>query len=1143
MIRDNVKKFIIFALFGALLAFLFRWKLFVTDGIVGHNWDWNIPYLKEQNIYAIFTFLFNWNESSFSSFTSPRIGNIVLYLFGALINGSFQSKLLLFAVPFLSLLNSWILLKFLSNRFLNSENDLGVVLGSLIYAFSSSVFNDFIGGQLIFLLGYCFIPLNIYFVFKYFEDKVYLKYIFPIVVTFFIFSGSHHWYFSLGILLTIYIFFYKRNLKKFILILSLAILVTAFNFFFILSQANNVSNIMPSSLKNEEWFFKVMRSQTQTIDKVFVGASFGDRNMDLKSLENNKTIFFVFSYILLIFILGNLFLNIKYYKNRKIIYWASFIYLSGLFLVTAGRPPLGDFFILLMKKILVFRGFRTVFHFFVLPNFAYSILAAISISVISKQKKIIPILTILLFLLSRLPFFITGDNGRESLQRQKKDSLDIYKINQNYLKIIRQQFQDPVWYRVLSIPTTISPVYIKTPYQEVGQGADPEIIYSPKPILNDFTLTGSTNIIYDYIENNVIDNNPINQKLLGFLSFKNIIFRKDIHQSFSSQAGRYNEKDITKKLSELNKKLASEYINYYDIDSNFFVPHLYIPNKMVYFSGDIKELIKFISSNDYDLKSAINFNDIGLKKNTVVKADNYQEYIINGELLNNINKEDLATFHTIDKIQLPYSPIKPGTYLYSLALIREKMDINNSSKSTDTLMDKYLFYANKRIAEILIYKLSPGKLIELVGSYGNNMEKAIDILEKIKTENPENYPEKFSLIKDTLRLQKKKYEEIVLDNKVSLKVEKIFKNLNERVYWSIDIKDMSKFEYSFFTPKEGVYDIYFYTEEKDPSGNNWKFLESKYFSQGKQRYDLRNDEFGQNLVSDNLKINNYSPNTVFKISLNYKTLSEKAVLSVNEVKESGRLDFELPATEDNYKLATIFFKSSRVDKAFITVSVSEYENLRVEKIKEPKILLRSNYTMTENDSNNSPQISFSRINPIKYEVEVKNAKYPYNLILGESFDSGWKLYLKGGSTLNYGTDRMKSIYFYIGTYGGKLIRNFLKNKAVNSNSVNYFDGKVEEVSNSMQFLGPETFETWTINPVLENFHFLANGYANGWSIIPQDFQGESDYNLIIEYEPQKLYYLGIFTSFMVLFISLLGLLLFIILKLIRTKNNCNLNKI
>lgn len=106
-----------------------------------------------------------------------------------------------------------------------------------------------------------------------------------------------------------------------------------------------------------------------------------------------------------------------------------------------------------------------------------------------------------------------------------------------------------------------------------------------------------------------------------------------------------------------------------------------------------------------------------------------------------------------------------------------------------------------------------------------------------------------------------------------------------------------------------------------------------------------------------------------------------------------------------------------------------------------------------NNSNNAVKITFTRINPTKYEVKVANATEPYFLTLSESYNPQWKAYI------NKESDETTWI------------------------------------------------ESFFQQPVLEEKHLVANGYANSWYI---DKLGT--YDITLYYFPQNLFYIGTIVS-------------------------------
>jgi hypothetical protein len=76
--------------------------------------------------------------------------------------------------------------------------------------------------------------------------------------------------------------------------------------------------------------------------------------------------------------------------------------------------------------------------------------------------------------------------------------------------------------------------------------------------------------------------------------------------------------------------------------------------------------------------------------------------------------------------------------------------------------------------------------------------------------------------------------------------------------------------------------------------------------------------------------------------------------------------------------------------------------------------------------------------------------------------------------------------------------------------------RVEGAKNPFTLVFNETFHPgWRIyknqQPVLAD-HFLVNWYANAWDIKPEDVGGAENFELMVEFWPQRLFYLGLLVS-------------------------------
>lgn len=127
------------------------------------------------------------------------------------------------------------------------------------------------------------------------------------------------------------------------------------------------------------------------------------------------------------------------------------------------------------------------------------------------------------------------------------------------------------------------------------------------------------------------------------------------------------------------------------------------------------------------------------------------------------------------------------------------------------------------------------------------------------------------------------------------------------------------------------------------------------------------------------------------------------------------------------------------------------------------------------DFETDPKISYRRINDTKYIAEIPS-KNPFFLIFDEKYNPEWKVYLKEKS-------REKSKFS----------------------------------------IAENIFGTLFLAPLPEAKHIKADGYANAWYIdSSQNLQGK-EYEAVIEYWPQRIFYL----SFLITLISVSGGIIFL----------------
>ncbi len=153
----------------------------------------------------------------------------------------------------------------------------------------------------------------------------------------------------------------------------------------------------------------------------------------------------------------------------------------------------------------------------------------------------------------------------------------------------------------------------------------------------------------------------------------------------------------------------------------------------------------------------------------------------------------------------------------------------------------------------------------------------------------------------------------------------------------------------------------------------------------------------------------------------------------------------------------------------------------------------------------SPTIVFKRVNPTKYIVEVENTHNPFFLVLSNSFDERWKVYIEDKVIK---LNKIVAEYDHVNVYEAKP-----DNYRIN----------IENIIGDLTFLFKE--------PLNEKYHFVANSYVNAWYIDPKIYDGNGDgkFTVTIYYVPQSIFYLGAL-------ISILSSLFFITLLLYEVKS-------
>src|SRR5258706_3398692 len=208
------------------------------------------------------------------------------------------------------------------------------------------------------------------------------------------------------------------------------------------------------------------------------------------------------------------------------------------------------------------------------------------------------------------------------------------------------------------------------------------------------------------------------------------------------------------------------------------------------------------------------------------------------------------------------------------------------------------------------------------------------------------------------------------------------------------------------------------------------------------------------------------------------------------------------------------------------------------------------------DQKINPTLEFKKINPTKYRIIIHQISHNFQINFSESFNNGWKIYpkeellpehlsndywvnqykiLDGNDTDQASTDEVKRFLSngLISSLGhftpqetthyrcddGRKVVNYREKYTIDFISKNYHNTIQNNNLPNGYF-----YETWLLKPIEEKNHQVVNGYANSWNvdlaktcsqanICLKNQDGSYDLELIVEFWPQKLFYLSLIASF------------------------------
>ncbi|RJQ38248.1 hypothetical protein C4559_02125 [Candidatus Microgenomates bacterium] len=642
------------------------------------------------------------------------------------------------------------------------------------------------------------------------------------------------------------------------------------------------------------------------------------------------------------------------------------------------------------------------------------------------------------------------------------------------------------------------------------------------------------------------------ENLLSLLNIRYIFYNSDPYiydDNFPGYPYQY-----VKKIMPTNQKLYKEFLEQLDIEKRVdfgnkyhlyvlsekkYLPHIYTAKKSIYLDTSDKIRIVLPFSLGEEIRYSIkNYNFASQKNDISAFLQEATAENVDLEIAKNKKEILLASSVSQDVYDL----------LYPLLALQKKVEEQNLFVKPLVYFDSGVFSLEKYIKEIEKKDRNLSWDIYLKGYE----DKVNNLTTQINSDKNNFYSPLQNKIKLSFVLKK---HELLINNYVKSSTftspleKKYVEDISDKMFSSLlNNLNLSKsepmqFQYNINLEPKGEYEVYFQNglvgakdEENlklninndsslqyQNSNKNWINF-GKFFAGEKTDHKISltipdlplfsEEEFiglqkssmiGETknfIITDGLVFNYINgliqENYTWDFNSKYFITFDYSFSNMEDAVNWNKYGAVVEPGENNQTLLKIINNNGRikteniVDKSNIVI-----KNVSIIQLETPKILFEKN-NIYQKEEQAVPQISFTRINPTKYKILVKNAITPYTLVFSELFNNNWKLYISPSASEEEKTQ------------------------------ISYFKGDVKEGSHKKIFFNENTFETWGKKPIDEINHFQVNGYANGWYIKPEDVGGKREYEFILEMSTQKIFYIGLAISiFSFLIFILIGILVIV----------------
>ncbi|MBM3205546.1 DUF3367 domain-containing protein [Candidatus Shapirobacteria bacterium] len=737
------------------------------------------------------------------------------------------------------------------------------------------------------------------------------------------------------------------------------------------------------------------------------------------------------------------------------------------------------------------------------------------------------------------------------------------------------------FFRVLPLP--MSKTYnVAFDWEQGYSGGDPMHWLSTQSFL--FVNTGKTFKIPELVGGLIEREAKFKSldKLLGFLNVKYLLLREDIRWDFLRGHNWWFKQTPENINLFLNQQkdlsLVKEIGKYkfYEIKPEYLLPHIYVPQVLTLVSGEAGAFVDIAPYLRPDEKEAVIITEQNEDKNNYLENQFNQSFIWQKPiLLLKEETEKLSLGEVADS--LPYTRILPSSRLYFLIQIKEYFGKLFSPFSKELglrltftgkrlrevygLLEKQSIplvpqksYVVKQINKELVLKTIKRSILEwqiIEKQVGKITDK--DFKEKMAEEIKNqvlNQQAFLAALKEELAADQEEYfhssiaelEKILEDRKQKdIEVDRITSGGNKKI-------NSQEAIYQIEAPQDGQYELYV----RDDQMAKYRDLSNNLisFTLDKEEKQERTIEFtDNNLISlGGLYLTKGLHEINLSVPSAYNLISDP---SFEEGTWSGavpmplNLKSEINATQsaDAFQGDFSLKLSSNQNNAVVFTPINNFAYGDIYKVSFAAKYAEGNqpyFGVWENDTeSNLPDFNFQKINPRWGTADPQTL---FSVLQDLPPDKNWRHYefiikpqdstqslglaffslqLKVGKTVNlYDDVRVERIFTKPILLKGPLLKEAknLPNIQFTKLRPTKYQVDVKNATEPYFLVFSESYHPgWQAS--VEGEHLMINGFANGWFI-----KKTGDYQIILDFRPQKIYYISMSISVLAFLTAMIFLL-------------------